>query len=145
MHTTPGARLRSRGVLLLGVGLAAAASAAASLSVLFRYNPAEFGFYPRCVLFVATGIYCPGCGALRASHQLLHGDLLGALDYNVFFVLALPFLVYALLSHAMGATLGRRLPSVRLPGRAIWVLFAGIMTFTVLRNLPYAPFSILAP
>ncbi len=124
---------------------AAALGAAAVAAVLFRYDPAEFGFYPRCVLFVATGIYCPGCGALRAAHQLLHGNLLGALDYNVFFVLALPFLVYWGVAQGVGAATGRTLPSFRLSGRATWLLFAGILAFTLLRNFPYAPFAVLAP
>ena len=133
-------RLRPSAVL----ATVAAASLAAATAVLFRYDPAHFGFYPRCVLFAYTGLYCPGCGALRSAHQLVHGNLLGALDYNPFFVLALPFLAYVLLARGLGA-LGRPLPTWRLSGRATWALFAAIMAFTVLRNLPYAPLTVLAP
>lgn len=126
------------------LALVAAAPLAAATVVLFRYDPAHFGFYPRCVLFVLTGLYCPGCGALRASHQLVHGNLLGALDYNPFFVVALPFLAYAVAGWATAA-LGRPLPTYRPSGRATWALFAVIVGFTVLRNLPYPPFDVLAP
>lgn len=114
---------------------------AAATTVLFRYDPARFGFYPRCLSFVLTGLYCPGCGTLRAVHQLIHGNLLGALDYNALFVVAAPFLVYWLLSHALPG----RLPLRPLSGRASWMLVTVIVAYTVLRNLPYAPFAVLAP
>ena len=129
----------------LAAGLGAAAASAAAAVVLFVYPPLEVGFYPRCPLFLLTGIYCPGCGALRAAHALLHGHVLEALDFNVFFVLFLPFLAYAAASRISAATRGRALPTVFLPSRAIWALFCVIVAFTVLRNLPYAPFSVLAP
>jgi hypothetical protein len=43
-------------------------------------NPAD-NPYPRCLLKVATGIDCPGCGGTRALHALLHGDVAGAFWY----------------------------------------------------------------
>ena len=36
------------------------------------------GHYPTCPFLAITGWYCPGCGSLRAVHDLLHGDLAGA-------------------------------------------------------------------
>lgn len=126
-------------------GLAVAAGGWGATSILARYDPALFGFYPRCPLFVLTGLYCPGCGVLRASHQLLHGNLLGALDYNPVFVVAAPILVYALLSMALERTTGATLPAPRISGRASWAVAALIIGFGVLRNLPYPPFTVLAP
>lgn len=38
--------------------------------------------YPTCVVKLATGMPCPGCGMTRASLRLLHGDLVGALRYH---------------------------------------------------------------
>ena len=60
--------------------------------MLDRYPPLEVHFYPRCPLFVLTGIYCPGCGALWAGHALLHGHLDAAFGYNALFVVDAPFL-----------------------------------------------------
>lgn len=140
--------MTSRGVRLhplLGVGVAAAACAGAAATLLFRFDPARFGFYPRCPLYVLTGYYCAGCGALRATHQLLHGHLLRALDYNAFFVLILPLLAYAGLSRALELAGRRPLPAPRVPGSAVWALLVVIMLFSVLRNLPYPPFAVLAP
>lgn len=130
---------------LLALTLAAATAGTAAATVLFRYDPAKFGFYPRCLLFVYTGIYCPGCGALRAMHQLVHGNLLGALDYNPLLVLASPFLVYWVLAHALRLTTGRGLPIPYVPGRVGWAIAGTVISFMVLRNLPFAPFTVLAP
>lgn len=135
--------LRGRGTLWMAGAGAVAASAAAAL--LFRFDPMRVGFYPRCPLFVLTGLYCPGCGALRAGHALLHGDVMAALDFNVVLTVALPFLAYALVRSGTRATTGRILPAPRLSGRGAWGLFAVLMLFTVLRNLPFAPFTLLAP
>jgi hypothetical protein len=131
--------------LILLVIAAATSGVAAAMVALFRFNPAQYGFYPRCPFFVLTGLYCPGCGMLRATHQLLHGNLVGAADYNVFFVLFLPVLLYFLLSEGLRITKGRGLPMLQLSARATWALLGLIAAFTLVRNLPYAPFTVLAP
>jgi hypothetical protein len=59
------------------------------VSVLFLFNPAQFGFYPVCWFFKLTGLQCPGCGILRATHQLLHGNIEVAFRFNPFYVVAL--------------------------------------------------------
>ena len=41
-----------------------------------------------------TGLECPGCGALRMAHALLHGDLRSAWEYNSFLLLMLPLLAF---------------------------------------------------
>ena len=40
-----------------------------------------------------AGIYCPGCGMLRATHDLAHGDVMGALQRNPLAPLVLAALV----------------------------------------------------
>lgn len=119
-------------------------AAAAAATVLFRFDPARFGFYPRCPLFVLTGLYCPGCGALRAAHQLLHADLEGALGYNPLLVLMAPALAYWAAARVLAAA-GVRLPVPHLSGRTTWAVACVVIGFGVLRNLPFAPFSTLAP
>ena len=121
-------------------------AAAPALVVLYLYNPLAVNFYPRCILFVATGIYCPGCGALRAMHALLHGRILTALDYNALFVIALPFLGWAITAQLLEAWFGRPvLPTVRLSGRMAKAILWVFIIFTVLRNIPIYPFNVLAP
>ena len=126
--------------------LLAGAAAAAGAAVLYRFPPLAVGWYPRCPLLVLTGLYCPGCGALRAGHALLHGHLGEALGYNPLLVLALPILAYVLAGHATDALAGRRLlPRPALPGRASWAVVALIFVYGAARNLPFFPFTALAP
>jgi hypothetical protein len=118
---------------------------------LFLFNPASSGFYPPCPFHKLTGLYCPGCGSLRASHQLLHGNLFSALDLNPLMVLSLPFLGYSLISYSMmnsgrlACRAGRRFPQIFLPPILIWMILGVILAFWVLRNIPAYPFSVLAP
>ena len=59
--------------------LAALLSAFAVGVVMLRFfDPATSGMFPPCPVHYLTGWYCPGCGSLRAIHQLLHGNLRAA-------------------------------------------------------------------
>jgi hypothetical protein len=71
-------------------GTSAALLFAAFAIVLFVLDPATAGFYPPCLFRTVLGMRCPGCGSLRAVHQLLHGDLAAAWALNGPVVVALP-------------------------------------------------------
>ena len=64
--------------------------------LLFLFDPAQHGFYPGCTLYKMTGLYCPGCGGLRAAHQLLHGRIGAAFHFNPLFVGGLPLVLWVL-------------------------------------------------
>ncbi len=68
---TPAARHVPAALLLLAGGV-----------VLFFFDPATTGFYPPCLFTTVFGRACPGCGSLRAVHQLLHGNLRAAWALN---------------------------------------------------------------
>lgn len=100
-----------------------------------------------CVTYRMTGLYCPGCGDTRALHALLHGHILQAFDYN----LLLPIIVLVLAwYYLVGLTTLIRKKRVMwipqsLPLWAAITIGAVVVLFTVLRNIPVWPFSILAP
>jgi len=74
-----------------GVGGTSAVLAIAAVGiVLFLFDPATAGFYPPCLFKSLFGWPCPGCGSLRALHQLLHGRLAAAWELNRNVVIALP-------------------------------------------------------
>ena len=50
---------------------------------LYARNPAEPGSVSALPVHALTGLYCPGCGTLRALHQLMHGTFGGAVDLAV--------------------------------------------------------------
>ncbi|GLY29207.1 DUF2752 domain-containing protein [Kineosporia sp. NBRC 101731] len=103
-------------------------------------DPRHPGRWPSCPFHAVTGLYCPGCGSLRAVSDLVHGDLAGALGYNALTVITLPLLVAFWLRTALLApTPGR------LPGSGALPVLILVIVWGVVRNLPLAPFSLLAP
>ena len=123
---------------LAGLGAVAALSAYVGL-----VDPAEGGVFPVCPTRTVLGLDCPGCGALRGTHDLLRGDVVAALDHNLLLplLLALPALALVLWLRPLVGLPEQRL---RVP-RA--VLVAGLtlaVAFAVLRNLPVAGLEFLA-
>lgn len=125
----------------LGVAAFAVFGALAAL-VYFRNpstSPVTF-----CVVRMVSGLYCPGCGATRALHLLLHGDFLGALGMNALLVPALPFVAYILIAELLRVIAGRYLlPQLPLNPWVVGGFGALFLLFGILRNLPALAF--LAP
>jgi hypothetical protein len=96
---------------------------------------------PTCLLKLTTGLDCPGCGGTRAAWYLLHGDLGAAARHHLLFVFAVPFLVYLYVAWAVEQAFGKKLPRLRIGPTTVAVFLAVWMVFSVLRNLPWAPFS----
>ena len=134
------ARNRSRGpmlaLLMAGFG---------GLALLRHYDPASSTLFPPCPLHYFTGLYCPGCGSLRALHELLLGNWHTAWAMNPLTCVLLPFLIYGLASELWLRVRGRALPQPFIPGNWIYGLCAVIVLFGILRNLPVYPFDLLAP
>ena len=117
----------------------------AGLAIVCAFDPRNYNIYPICPFFGLTGYHCPGCGTLRALHQLLRGNVLGALGFNVYTMLALPCLAYAFAAEALRAFRLPAPPAISIPQPAAWALLSGIIAFWVLRNIPLEPFPVLAP
>lgn len=115
------------------------------LIFLYAFNPSASNFYPPCPFHALTGLHCPGCGSLRALHQLLHGHVFTAFGLNPLMVLTLPFLGYAFLSYFLERLTGVSLPRIFIPASWIWVYLCAVLLFWVLRNIPSYPFLLLAP
>ncbi len=66
----------------------------AAIVLLCVFDPATSGVFPPCPVRYLTGLYCPGCGSLRALHALLHGELGRAFAMNPLMIVTLPFVTY---------------------------------------------------
>lgn len=101
-------------------------------------DPNQPGHYPLCPTKALAGLDCPGCGGLRATHDLAHGDIAGAFDNNALWVLAVPVIIVLLLRSVYYAWIGKRPP--RMPERQskylLIVALAVACFFSVLRNIP---------
>jgi Protein of unknown function (DUF2752) len=115
--------------------LAVAALAVVGTAYVAAVDPNAAGHYPTCPFLYLTGYACPGCGTLRAVHDLATGHPVDALQRNPLAVLLLPVAVLALLAWIRRAALGRR-RSWDLPVWLPWAFLAVAVAFGVLRNLP---------
>ena len=136
-------RIEATGSNRWWIGLSLLAGLCAAFT-LFSFNPSNHSFYPVCQFHSLTGLNCPGCGVLRGTHHLLHGEVLAALRHNAMLVLGIP-LVSALL--ALRLWRARSGNSLDLSLKPSWVIWFGIVTllFTILRNIPAWPFNLLSP
>ena len=126
--TSPGER-----IFLVCVAVALLALAA---GVLRAFNPATAWFFPPCPFRALTGYSCPGCGTLRALHELLNGHLAAAFRLNPLMMLLLPYVGYSGASSASETMFGRALPRVFIRPVYIWTLLVIVILFWVLRNTP---------
>ena len=128
--------------------LTAVAGAAAILSgagVVAYFDPTKAGFFPVCPLYTLTGFACPGCGLTRGFHALLHGDVVTALDYNALLPIFALLIGFAFVSLVYFALRGRRLPVNLYHPKVMWFGMVLLLTFGVVRNLPWYPFNVLFP
>ena len=113
------------------LGTAGALTGALAYIGLRDPHASSFGF-PACPFRMLTGWNCPGCGGLRMTHDVLHGDLAAAVVDNVFMLVGLPMLALWLV---MRWRSGRRL----MPTPAVAVVIVATVTWTVVRNVPGFP------
>ena len=115
--------------VLLGLGVAACI-------VLLLVPPGSpyAKWLPKCMLHQLTGLYCPGCGATRALSAMLHGDVRASLHNNLLLFPLLALIVFLIVK-----------PGITLKRPVVAAILAVILGFTVLRNIPVAPFTYLAP
>ena len=104
-------------------------AAGAALLVLFLFDPASVRIYPPCPFHALTGLNCPGCGSLRASHALLHGEFQRALALNPLMVAALPVLVILRLK-----------PSWAYSPKVAWLAAVTLIAYGIVRNCAIWPF-----
>lgn len=117
------------GPLTLGAG------AVMGAAVLGTFSPHQPGIYPTCPSLALTGFYCPGCGTLRAIHDLWNLDLAGAWSMNPLALVVLPFVIASWVAWLQRAATGRPRRYLSAP----WVpnlLLVVTLAYWVLRNVP---------
>ncbi len=124
---------------------AVAAGVALGCACLIAIDPNEQGHYPTCPFHASTGLWCPGCGSMRALRALLRGDFAAAVGFNLLMVMAVPCAAYGYLAWT-GKRMGWfRIPGIRTGPALAWTLIAVFVGFWVLRNIPVGPLTSLAP
>ncbi len=128
----------------LAAAMAVIAAVAVSAWVLFRFNPSDSPFYPVCQFHASTGLNCPGCGSLRALHELLHGNLAAAFRLNGLLALSLPAVCW-LGGRYILRWLKDQPATIAVSPARMWGAFVVMLLFGVLRNLPFDCLAWLGP
>ena len=96
-------------------------------------DPHRPGFViPMCPFKTLTGFYCPGCGGVRMTHDLLNGDVAAAVTDNVFALVGIPMLILWLVVRW-------RTRRPLMPRAAVLTLIVAVIAWTVVRNWPGFP------
>jgi hypothetical protein len=120
---------RRRLYAALGSG-ALLAGALGYIGLVDPHNPDSV--FPVCPFRLLTGWNCPACGALRMTHDVLHGDLAAAINDNVLLLVGIPVVAgWILLRRRRGKSL------LTMPAAATVVIT--MLAWTVVRNLPGFP------
>jgi hypothetical protein len=114
------------------------------LIVLYWGHPSEYRIIPSCPFHFLLGLYCPGCGTLRATHYLLNGHVTTAFRYQPLAISLFPVIIFL-----YGKKLYEfyRQKTVQLPFEVsiYWGIFFIICIFFVARNIPLDSLNWLRP
>ena len=116
-----------------------------TVGIIHYYDPAQSSLYPKCPTYWLTKYYCPGCGSLRALHQLTCGNILRACHFNLLAVISLPLLLILSLDHLSRLFHLKWLPKFVITKNIGRIILVTVLVYSVLRNIPYYPFTLLAP
>jgi hypothetical protein len=125
-----GWRALGRPLLVAGVAVAAAA-------LVHVHDPHVQGSYGICPFYALTGWWCPGCGGLRAMHDLTQGRVLDAVHSNLFL---LPLILgFSMWWVNWSLRRWRGLPTCpfTMSRTTLCIVLAALAVFTVLRNTPW--------
>ena len=113
--------------------LSGAALGAGALTYIGLVDPHRPGsLFPPCPFRLLTGWYCPGCGGLRMTHDLLHGDLPAAVNDNAYLLIGLPVL-------AAWWVWRRRRGRTAFTRAVLGVVVISAIAWTVVRNMAGFP------
>jgi hypothetical protein len=135
--------MRKDRAIWVGLGTLALAGAA---WLLYRNGPSGVPWLPDCVFHRLSGLHCPGCGMTRAASAFLHGNPVAAFRFNPVGVVLLPLAMLGLGIEMIGWIREKPLAWRLRPGRrAGWTIVGILIAFWILRNVPWWPFTLLAP
>jgi hypothetical protein len=133
---------RARKIFTLGFFWSAIVAGSIYLRVFNPLDTQRSVFFPQCPFHALTGLNCPGCGTTRALHQLVHGDVIGAFEFNPLTMSLLPVFGFFLAWYTVATLTGRTMPRISLPGPYLWIFLFLVFGFGIVRNTPLYPFHI---
>lgn len=108
-------------------------------------NPYKESFFS-CKIYGLFHVYCPSCGMTRAFYNLIRGDVMQALNYNIFSILIFVFCVYFIIIYFIYRITGKMKLHKFFYNYKLWIVIVSILIlFTIIRNINIYPLNLLAP
>ncbi len=99
-----------------------------------------------CPSKTLLGLNCPGCGSQRLIHNLFHLNFGEAFRYNPLLFILSPFVLYILGILVSNLFFGTKIRMrILYKNWFVYLLFGTIILYGILRDLPWYPFTLLAP
>jgi len=108
-------------------------------------NPSENNIFPECIFHSVTGYHCPGCGSQRAIHDFLNFRVLEGFKHNVLIGLAFLVFFYQIYLWVRQKVSPEKRSNLLYHPKVPWLFLILAVSFWILRNLPFDPFTHLAP
>lgn len=122
--------------------LALASISLIGIVALYYYPPSEYQYIP-CMINLATGLHCPGCGTTRAVASLLKGNIQEALQNNILLFIWGPYIMYIGLIKIRAELKGIEYKPWQPNKLIIFLLISIVIAFTIVRNLPIESCTVL--
>lgn len=111
-------------------------AAITALAFTYHYfDPARYSYFPRCPFYRITGYQCPLCGSQQAIHHMLHWEWFDALRANLLLVLALPYILAAIIVDALPENRTQHWRKWLLGKPTVWVMIGLVILFWIVRNI----------
>ncbi|MBT8038508.1 MAG: DUF2752 domain-containing protein [Verrucomicrobiae bacterium] len=101
----------------------------------------------QCAIKKFTDLHCPGCGGTRCAQRIVSGDWIAAMGFNAMLMTGLGVIMTVIVFTFVRMTLlGKNAPPLpQINACRIGLVIGAITLFTLLRNTPIYPFTLLAP
>jgi hypothetical protein len=99
--------------------------------IAYFYNDLPLNGFEFCAVKRFLDIPCPGCGLTRSFAQLVHGNLVAALKFNIFGPILAIIFIYIFIRRLLGLLLKRPVPALLTTNQRYYVTIAFIVLFMV--------------
>ncbi|MCQ2484835.1 MAG: DUF2752 domain-containing protein [Clostridia bacterium] len=93
------------------------------------------GFAIPCVFHLITGLQCPGCGTTRMLASLVRLDFRSAWHYNPVVLAMSPMIVCIIIRDTVQWIKNGRTKSSKIENYILYVMFAVLVIFGIVRNI----------
>lgn len=99
--------------------------------IAYFYNDLPFSNFEFCAVKRFLDIPCPGCGLTRSFAQLVHGNIIEALKFNVFGPVLAFIFIYIFIRRLLGLFLRRPIPVLFTHNQRYYITIGFVVLFIV--------------